>query len=108
MQGLADGYFVVPYTMGDYFATAKQPKPRLDQPEFKQSVAAMAALTKKLLGINGKRTVNSFHKELGAMMWEKCGMARNEKGLTGSCSANPRLARGVLERTSKWPGKTRN
>jgi succinate dehydrogenase / fumarate reductase flavoprotein subunit len=81
MQGLADGYFVAPYTLGHYFATAKEPKPRLDQPEFKKAAADMQELTRKLLAINGKRTVNSFHKELGAMMWEKCGMARNEKGL---------------------------
>jgi succinate dehydrogenase / fumarate reductase, flavoprotein subunit len=81
MQGLADGYFVIPYTIGDYFATARQPKVRPDQPEFKQALADANALTNKLLGINGKRTVNSFHKELGSMMWEKCGMARNEKGL---------------------------
>ena len=47
----------------------------------KQALSEAEALTKKLLGINGKRTINSFHKELGAMMWEKCGMARNEKGL---------------------------
>jgi succinate dehydrogenase / fumarate reductase, flavoprotein subunit len=81
MQGLADGYFILPYTIGDYFATAKQPKARNDQPEFKQALDGVTALTKKLLGINGNRTVNSFHKELGTMMWEKCGMARNEKGL---------------------------
>jgi len=81
MQGLADGYFVATYTLGHYFATAKQPKPRPDQPEFKKAAADMQDLTKKLLAINGKRTVNSFHKELGAMMWEKCGMSRNEKGL---------------------------
>jgi succinate dehydrogenase / fumarate reductase flavoprotein subunit len=81
MQGLADGYFVAPYTLGNYFATAKQPKPRLDQAEFKKAATDMQELTKKLLAINGKRTVNSFHKELGSMMWEKCGMARNEKGL---------------------------
>jgi succinate dehydrogenase / fumarate reductase flavoprotein subunit len=81
MQGLADGYFVAPYTLGNYFATAKQPKARADQPEFKKAVADMQELTRKLLAVNGKRTVNSFHKELGAMMWEKCGMARNEKGL---------------------------
>ncbi len=81
MQGLADGYFILPYTVGDYFAAAKQPKARADQPEFKKAVSDVTALTKKLLAINGKRTVNSFHKELGAMVWEKCGMARNEKGL---------------------------
>src|SRR5271170_2019604 len=81
MQGLADGYFILPYTIGDYFCTAKQPKARHDQPEFKKAMGDVTALTKKLLGINGKRTVNSFHKELGTMVWEKCGMARNEKGL---------------------------
>jgi succinate dehydrogenase / fumarate reductase flavoprotein subunit len=81
MQGLADGYFILPYTIGDYFATAKQPKTSADQPEFKKAMGDVTALTKKLLGINGKRTVNSFHKELGTMLWEKCGMARNEKGL---------------------------
>jgi succinate dehydrogenase / fumarate reductase flavoprotein subunit len=81
MQGLADGYFVLPYTIGDYFATAKQPKVRTDNPEFKKAMSGVVDLTKKLLSINGKRTVNSFHKELGALMWEKCGMARNEKSL---------------------------
>jgi succinate dehydrogenase / fumarate reductase flavoprotein subunit len=91
MQGLADGYFVIPYTIGDYFATAKQPKPRTDSPEFAQAMTNATALTKKLLGINGKRTVNSFHKELGAMMWEKCGMARNEKGLTELLKQIPAL-----------------
>jgi succinate dehydrogenase / fumarate reductase flavoprotein subunit len=91
MQGLADGYFVAPYTLGNYFATAKQPKPRLDQPEFKQAAADMQELTRKLLAINGKRTVNSFHKELGTMMWEKCGMARNEKGLKELLAQIPAL-----------------
>jgi succinate dehydrogenase / fumarate reductase flavoprotein subunit len=91
MQGLADGYFVVPYTLGHYFATAKEPKPRLDQPEFKKAAADMQALTRKLLAINGKRTVNSFHKELGTMMWEKCGMARNEKGLKELLAQIPAL-----------------
>jgi succinate dehydrogenase / fumarate reductase flavoprotein subunit len=81
MQGLADGYFIIPYSIGNYFASTKEPKARADQPEFKQVVLETEALTKKLLAINGKRTVNSFHKELGALVWEKCGMARNEKGL---------------------------
>jgi len=81
MQGLADGYFVLPYTIGDYFATMKQPKPSPTHPEFKKVEADVAALTKKLLSINGSRTVTSFHRELGKMMWDKCGMTRNEKGL---------------------------
>jgi succinate dehydrogenase / fumarate reductase, flavoprotein subunit len=91
MQGLADGYFVAPCTLGHYFATAKEPKPRLDQPEFKKAASDMQELTRKLLAINGKRTVNSFHKELGAMMWEKCGMARNEKGLKELLAQIPAL-----------------
>jgi succinate dehydrogenase / fumarate reductase flavoprotein subunit len=91
MQGLADGYFVAPYTLGHYFATARQPKPRLEQPEFKKAVADMQELTQKLLAVNGKRTVNSFHKELGAMMWEKCGMARHEKGLQELLAQIPAL-----------------
>ncbi|HEY3860373.1 MAG TPA: fumarate reductase/succinate dehydrogenase flavoprotein subunit [Verrucomicrobiae bacterium] len=91
MQGLADGYFVAPYTLGNYFATAKEPKPRADQPEFKKAAADMQDLTRKLLSINGNRTVNSFHKELGAMMWEKCGMARNEKGLKELLAQIPAL-----------------
>ncbi|HEX4119939.1 MAG TPA: fumarate reductase/succinate dehydrogenase flavoprotein subunit [Verrucomicrobiae bacterium] len=81
MQGLADGYFILPYTIGNYLCTAKTAKPREEQAEFKQAVADADAMTRKLLGINGKRTVNSFHKEVGTMMWEKCGMARDEKGL---------------------------
>ena len=91
MQGLADGYFVAPYTLGNYFATAKEPKPRPDQPEFKKAAADMQELTRKLLAVNGKRTVNSFHKELGAMVWEKCGMARNEKGLKELLAQIPAL-----------------
>jgi succinate dehydrogenase / fumarate reductase flavoprotein subunit len=81
MQGLADGYFVIPYTIGDYLATAKQPKVTTDHPEFQKSIAEVEAKTKKLLGIKGKRTTASFHRELGLLLWEKCGMARNAQGL---------------------------
>jgi succinate dehydrogenase / fumarate reductase flavoprotein subunit len=91
MQGLADGYFVAPYALGDYFARFKEPKPRLDQPEFTKAASDMRELTRKLLGINGSRTVNSFHKELGTMMWDKCGMARNEKGLKELLTQIPAL-----------------
>jgi succinate dehydrogenase / fumarate reductase flavoprotein subunit len=91
MQGLADGYFIVPYTIGNYFATAKTPKPRADQPEYKQAVSEADALTRKFLGINGNRTVNSFHKELGTLVWEKCGMARDEKGLNEALAQIPRI-----------------
>jgi succinate dehydrogenase / fumarate reductase flavoprotein subunit len=81
MQGLADGYFVIPYTIGDYLATAKQPKVTADHPEFRRSVEQVQTNTKRLLGVKGKRTVASFHRELGQLLWEKCGMARNAKGL---------------------------
>jgi succinate dehydrogenase / fumarate reductase flavoprotein subunit len=81
MQGLADGYFILPYTIGHYLATAKQPKVTTDHPEFKKAAANIEAQTAKFLSINGKRTVSDFHRTLGTMLWEKCGMGRNEKGL---------------------------
>jgi succinate dehydrogenase / fumarate reductase flavoprotein subunit len=81
MQGLADGYFVIPYTVGAYLATAKQAKVTSDMPEFKQAVQQAQEKVKRLLSIKGKRTVDSFHRQLGTAMWNKCGMARNDKGL---------------------------
>jgi succinate dehydrogenase / fumarate reductase flavoprotein subunit len=81
MQGLADGYFVLPYTIGHYFASEKQAKPSTNHPEFKKVEADVTALTRRLLSIKGKRTVTSLHRELGKLLWEKCGMARNESGL---------------------------
>ncbi|MBA4149795.1 MAG: fumarate reductase/succinate dehydrogenase flavoprotein subunit [Verrucomicrobia bacterium] len=91
MQGLADGYFVLPYTIGNYFASAKQPKPKADHPEFKKALDDVQARTKRLLSIKGKRTVNSFHKELGKIMWEKCGMARSEQSLKEALKLIPAL-----------------
>jgi succinate dehydrogenase / fumarate reductase flavoprotein subunit len=91
MQGLADGYFVLPYTIGDYFATAKQPKPAVTHPEFKKVEEDVRAFTKKLLSIKGKRTPTSLHRELGKLLWEKCGMARNEAGLKEALKRIPEL-----------------
>ena len=91
MQGLADGYFVLPYTIGNYFATAKEPKAKTDSAEFKKALEDVSGRMKKFLSINGNRTVNSFHKELGKIMWEKCGMARNEKGLKEALQLIPKL-----------------
>ncbi len=91
MQGLSDGYFVLPYTIGNYFASEKQPKPKLDHPEFKKALEEVQSRTKRLLSIKGKRTVNSFHKELGKIMWDKCGMARDEKGLKEALQLIPKL-----------------
>ncbi len=84
MQGLADGYFVLPYTIGDYLARQKPMKDvgiSTEHPEFKKALADVEARTSKFLSIKGKRSVDSFHRELGLLMWEKCGMARNAKGL---------------------------
>jgi succinate dehydrogenase / fumarate reductase flavoprotein subunit len=91
MQGLADGYFVIPYTIGDYFATAKAPKPSASQAEFKKAEDDVKALTSRLLAIKGKRTVTSMHRELGRLLWEKCGMARNEAGLKDALKRIPEL-----------------
>jgi len=91
MQGLADGYFIIPYTVGDYLATAKPVKVAADAPAAKQAVANATAITKKLLNANGKRTVDSFHRELGKIVWDDCGMSRNEAGLKKALSQIPAL-----------------
>jgi succinate dehydrogenase / fumarate reductase flavoprotein subunit len=84
MQGLADGYFVIPYTLGNYLASEHPEKENvdLDAPEFETAMKSSQERFDKLLGINGKRSVDSFHKALGKIMWEHVGMSRNEKGLT--------------------------
>jgi succinate dehydrogenase / fumarate reductase flavoprotein subunit len=91
MQGLADGYFVLPYTIGDYLASSKQSKLAVSHPEFKKVEADIQALTRRLLEIKGKRTVTSLHRELGKLLWEKCGMARNEAGLKEALRRIPEL-----------------
>ncbi len=91
MQGLADGYFIIPYTLGHYFVTSKQPKPSTGQPEFKQAQAQVEAQLNRLLSIRGKRTALSLHRELGKLLWEKCGMARNEAGLKQALARIPEL-----------------
>jgi len=91
MQGLADGYFVLPYTIGDYFATSKQAKPSVTHAEFKKAEDDVRAFTNKLLSIKGKRTPLSLHRELGKLLWEKCGMTRNETGLKEALKRIPEL-----------------
>ncbi|QHS55027.1 fumarate reductase/succinate dehydrogenase flavoprotein subunit [Mucilaginibacter sp. 14171R-50] len=82
MQGLADGYFVIPYTLGDYLATIG-PKPvDKNHPAFEQTRQDVVAYVNKLLALNGTKTVNEYHRDLGHIMWEYCGMARTEEGLT--------------------------
>jgi succinate dehydrogenase / fumarate reductase, flavoprotein subunit len=91
MQGLADGYFVLPATIGDYLASAKLPKVEANHPECRRVEAEVAAYTRKLLDIKGKRTVDSFHRELGKIMWDYCGMARNAAGLKKALGLIPAL-----------------
>jgi len=91
MQGLADGYFVIPYTIANYLATVKPGKVTADHPEFKKSVEDVKAQTSRLLGINGKKTVTEFHRELGKIMWENVGMARSEQSLKKALAEIPVL-----------------
>jgi len=81
MQGLSDGYFVIPYTLGNYLASNKLDKVDISQAEFRTTEAEVCDRVQRLMGVNGQRTVTSFHRELGAIMWEFCGMARNAAGL---------------------------
>jgi succinate dehydrogenase / fumarate reductase, flavoprotein subunit len=91
MQGLADGYFIIPYTISHYLASAKLDKVAADHPEVAAAKAAVQSQNARLLSIGGKRTVTSFHRELGRIMWEHCGMARNRKGLETALQLIPRL-----------------
>jgi succinate dehydrogenase / fumarate reductase flavoprotein subunit len=81
MQGLSDGYFVIPYTIGDYLASTKLDKISADHPECRAARENVENITQRLLSIKGKRTTTSFHRELGKLMWDYCGMARNAQGL---------------------------
>ena len=96
MQGLADGYFIIPNTIGNYLARYKPAKVDASHPSFRDAEYAVAERTKKLLSIKGKRTVSSFHRELGKIMWDYCGMSRNESGLKHALQTIPEL------RTEFW------
>jgi len=91
MQGLADGYFVIPYTIGDYLANAKPEKISTDHPEFERAETESKEKINKLLSINGKRTVDDFHRQLGRIMWNECGMARSKEGLSKALEQIPAL-----------------
>ena len=93
MQGLADGYFVLPYTIPVYLAGIDKKKASYttDHPAFREAEAAVDAQLQKLLSVKGKRTVTSFHRELGLLMWDKCGMARNDAGLREAIRRIPAL-----------------
>jgi succinate dehydrogenase / fumarate reductase flavoprotein subunit len=91
MQGLADGYFVLPQTIGGYFASSKGGAPSADHPEFKKALEDIQARTRKLLSINGKRTVTEFHRELGKLMWDNVGMARTDASLKHALRRIPEI-----------------
>ncbi|HEY5264069.1 MAG TPA: FAD-binding protein, partial [Steroidobacteraceae bacterium] len=91
MQGLADGYFIVPLTIGDYLGSTKFEPVTLDHPAVKATEAAVVERTRRLLSVNGTRTVTSFHRELGKIMWEYCGMARSAEGLKHALAEIPKL-----------------
>ena len=91
MQGLADGYFVIPYTIGGYLATVKPGQVKADNPEFKKCEEDVKAEQEKMLGINGKKTVFEFMREVGGLMWENCGMARTKESLETNLKKIPAL-----------------
>jgi succinate dehydrogenase flavoprotein subunit len=91
MQGLADGYFVLPYTIGDYLARLGPIEVTADTPGFGAVAQESTETMNKLLGINGSRTVDTFHRELGKMLLDKCGMARNKAGLEETIEKIPQL-----------------
>jgi len=91
MQGLADGYFVLPYTIGNYFATAKPSKASTSDAAFRSTEAEVTNRIKKLVSLKGKRTVTSFHRELGKVMWDYCGMGRTAASLKQALEKIPPL-----------------
>jgi succinate dehydrogenase / fumarate reductase flavoprotein subunit len=91
MQGLADGYFVLPNTIGDYLASNKFEKLDATHAAAREAEANVQSITRKLLEAKGKRSVDSYHRELGKIMWEQCGMARNASGLKQALSEIPAL-----------------
>ena len=97
MQGLADGYFVLPYTIGNYLANARQDNLDTDHAEVKQVESEATERVNRLLGVKGRRTVDSFHKELGKMMWNYCGMTRNKEGLAHAIEKIPEIREAFWE-----------
>jgi succinate dehydrogenase / fumarate reductase, flavoprotein subunit len=86
MQGLSDGYFILPYTVGDYIAKTKLEKIDAKHPEFVRAENSVADMTRQLLSIRGSQTVDNFHRDLGKIMWDDCGMSRNAAGLISAIS----------------------
>jgi succinate dehydrogenase / fumarate reductase, flavoprotein subunit len=107
MQGLADGYFILPYTLGDYLAKTKFKSLATDHPEFKKVNTDVAEQVNKLLSINGKQPVSEIHKKLGKVMWDFVGMGRNEKGLKEALMRIPEI-REEFWNDAKVVGETDN
>jgi succinate dehydrogenase / fumarate reductase flavoprotein subunit len=91
MQGLADGYFILPYSIGHYFGSVQPPKAANDHVEFKKVEAEVRQRTEKLLASKGSKTPIEYHRELGRLMWDRCGMARNEAGLKRALQQIPAM-----------------
>ena len=91
MQGLADGYFIFPYTIGHYLASSAHNAVAQDHAEFKRVEHEVTERTRKLLAVDGKRTVDQFHRKLGKLMWDFCGMSRDRQGLTEALEQIPAL-----------------
>jgi len=91
MQGLADGYFIIPYTIGDYLARTRHGPVADDHADVRAAVAAVRGRIERLLAVRGKRTPTSFHRELGRVLWEDCGMTRNQAGLERALRRIPAL-----------------
>ena len=91
MQGLADGYFILPYTIGDYLAQTKFDPVDESHAAFREVERQVEALTKRLLNVNGSSPVDTFHRELGRVMWDRCGMSRNESGLKEALAKIPEI-----------------
>jgi succinate dehydrogenase / fumarate reductase flavoprotein subunit len=91
MQGLADGYFILPYTIGDYLARNEGARPKADAAECKQAETEVAARTKKLMSVRGRKTPMEIHKQLGKILWDNCGMSRDEAGLKRALQEIPAL-----------------
>ena len=105
MQGLADGYFIIPYTIGDYLASNKFAAVDAAHPAFKDAEKGLDATIRKLMSIPGKRAVDEFHKDLGKILWEYCGMARNVTGLKKALELIPKL-REEFWRNVRIPGSS--
>src|SRR5216117_1249015 len=91
MQGLADGYFVLPNTLPNYLAGQMGKRPSPDSQEFQEAEEDVRARIEKLLKVNGRRSLDSFHRELGLLLWDKCGMSRHAKGLREALVRIPEL-----------------